>query len=479
MAIATLAENPFDIPFALLYRLNDDCTEAILQEQTIDIKPIPALQSIDLTSANLVWPLAVVLERQTASEVDNLRQFGDWAAGALNLPIERAIVLPLWASGQDELVGMLVAGVNPARELDLDYRNFFEITAGHIETAIANATTCETERQRAEALAELDRAKTTFFSNIWHEFRTPLTLMLNSLEDRLAIETIPQRDTIELIHRNSLRLLKLVNTLLDFFRLEAGRIEAIYQPTDLARLTQELASNFRSAIERADMYLTIGCPPLDELAYVDRDMWEKIVLNLLSNASKFTFEGGITVRLQAAGESIELTLQDMGVGISQAELPHLFDRLHRASETRSRTYEGSGIGLALVQELVRLHCGSIAVQSAIGQGTTFTIAIPTGIAHLPPDRVQIDRSLPSSSIRVASFVEEALRWLPETDFGLEIRDFRLEETRENNSTSKISTPKSKILLADDNADMRDYVQRLLSEFYEVEAVVDGEAALQI
>ncbi|NJL23602.1 MAG: response regulator [Leptolyngbyaceae cyanobacterium SM1_3_5] len=161
--------------------------------------------------------------------------------------------------------------------------------------------------------------------------------------------------------------------------------------------------------------------------------------------------------------------------LSVKQLPHLFDRFHRVSGTRSRTHEGSGIGLALVQELVQLHSGSIAVSSQLDVGTTFTVSIPLGSAHLPIDRIQADRSLLGSSIGAAPFVEEALRWLPEegvVDQGSGVSD--------NSQHPALDTrhPTPRILLADDNADMRDYVQRLLSEFYEVEAVADGEAALQ-
>jgi signal transduction histidine kinase len=200
---------------------------------------------------------------------------------------KRAIALPLAKAGAQELpAGFLVAGISPRLAPDDDYRSFHELAAGHISTAIANARAYEEERKRAEALAEVDRAKTAFFSNVSHEFRTPLTLMLGQLEDALAEGGLPppMRERLEVAHRNSMRLLKLVNTLLDFSRIEAGRIQAVYEPVDLATFTADLASVFRSAIERAGMSLIIDCPPLSRDTYVDREMWEKIVLNLLSNA---------------------------------------------------------------------------------------------------------------------------------------------------------------------------------------------------
>ena len=212
--------------------------------------------------------------------------------------------------------------------------------------AVADARAYEAERRRAEALAELDRAKTAFFSNVSHEFRTPLTLMLGPVEDALADadEPLPpgQRERLETAHRSGLRLLKLVNTLLDFSRIEAGRARASYEPTDLAALTAELASNFRSACEKAGLRLVVDCPPLPEPVFVDRDMWEKVVLNLVSNAFKFTLEGEIVVRLGPVGGAAELAVRDTGTGIPAEELPRIFERFHRVEGARGRTHEGTG-----------------------------------------------------------------------------------------------------------------------------------------
>jgi signal transduction histidine kinase len=270
--------------------------------------------------------------------------------------------------------GVLVVGLNPYRRFDDNYRSFLSLVAGQIAAGVANAQAYEEERRRAEALAEIDRAKTTFFSNISHEFRTPLTLMLGPLEDVLNDQVESgvapaHRSRLEIAHRNSLRLLKLVNTLLDFSRIEAGRMEAHFEPTDLCKLTAELACNFESATEKAGLALSIDCEDLQQPVYVDHDMWEKIVLNLLANAFKFTFEGSIEVQLRAsmAGQAVELIVRDTGVGIPESELARVFERFHRVEGQKSRSFEGSGIGLALVQELVKLHGGTIRVES---QGRT-------------------------------------------------------------------------------------------------------------
>ncbi len=330
----------------------------------------------------------------------------------------------------------------------------------------------EIARQREE-LAKLDVLKTQFFANVSHEFRTPLTLLLGPLEDTLSGRhgAMPAgaADSLAISHRNALRLLKLVNTMLDFSRIEAGRAQALYEATDLAAFTAELASNFRSLCERAGLRLHVECAPLQsgEAVYVDRGMWEKIVLNLLSNAFKFTLEGGIGVRLETVDGSARLTVRDTGVGIPSEELPHMFERFHRVERNRGRTHEGTGIGLALVKELARLHGGTIAVESVFGQGSTFTVTIPMGKAHLDVGRIRAADARASTAVTPAAYVEEALRWLPD-HVGL----------NGPAETPRRSARLSRILWADDNADMRAYVSRLLGDRYDVEAVGDGEAALE-
>ena len=358
-------------------------------------------------------------------------------------------------------------------------------------TAIAHARAYEEERRRAESLAELDRAKTTFFSNVSHEFRTPLTLMLGPVEDSLADRTYPlptrQRERQEIVHRNALRLLKLVNSLLDFARIEAGRIRAVYQPTDLAAYTAEIASVFRSAVERAGLRLVVETAPLPGPVYVDREMWEKIVLNLLSNAFKFTFEGEIALHLRPADDDhVALSIRDTGTGIPAEELPHLFERFRRIEGAQGRTYEGTGIGLALVQELVRLHGGWVEVTSTVGAGSTFTITLPTGTAHLPPDHIGAPGDLEPAAVGTAYLVE-ALGWLPDDTLkgappapppeSLRPADGVTDPGGFEDAAPEPAPSRPRILLADDNADMRGYVGRLLSRYYDVTAVSDGQAAL--
>ncbi|MGY2047981.1 response regulator [Methylobacterium sp. JK268] len=485
-AAEVLNGNPLDISFAAFYLVDEEGSTAQRVAGTRlagDRTAFPTVHAISRAGAgDGPWPLGLVAETAQAAQVSDLPSRGcQFTTPLWSDPVEMAFVLPLKSANHQKPAGFLIVGVSPRRVLDVDYRSFLDLVAGQIATTIAEARALEDERRRATALAELDRAKTAFFSNISHEFRTPLALMLGPLEELLAKPdgalAPDARALATVAHRNSLRLLKLVNTLLDFSRIEAGRAQACYEPCDLARHTAELASSFSSACDRAGLRLDIACDPLPEPVCVDHDMWEKIVLNLLSNAFKFTFDGCIAVRLAASPGGAELRVSDTGVGIPAADLPHVFERFHRADSPKSRSHEGSGIGLALVQELVRLHGGTITVESREGHGTTFTVLVPFGTDHLPAERIGGMRRLPSTASQAPIFVEEVLRWLP----GLaeergEERSRVLEEAEP--AAPPTDAPDARILLADDNADMRSYLVRLLTgRGWVVEAVADGEAVL--
>ena len=322
-------------------------------------------------------------------------------------------------------------------------------------------------------LGELDAAKTAFFNNVSHEFRTPLTLMLGPLEDCLADVQAPldlkQRARVELAHANALRLLKLVNALLDFSRLEAGRLEPRFVPMDLGSLTAELTGMFQSAVTKADLRLVIDCPPLSEPVFADRDMWEKIVPNLVSNAFKFTFAGQITVRVREHPTTVVLEVADTGIGISESELPKIFDRFHRVPGTTGRTYEGTGIGLSLVRELAELHGGRVSVESTVGEGTTFRVEIPKGAAHLPATAISQEATPPAPGRTASAHAAEAAHW---AGAGKEV------EPPATSPPQASAGPRQSVLVVDDNADLRSYLTDLLSRRYDVTAVGDGLAALE-
>ncbi|HLI05968.1 MAG TPA: ATP-binding protein [Ktedonobacteraceae bacterium] len=490
LAVKTLATNPNDLPFTLLYLLNEQGTQARLAGSSGIVSDIPVVSAvIALADQNicLARPLSKVVASGKAILIEQLPEnYAALLTAVEGEPQRSVLILPIARPGQESLYGFLIAGVAPRRALDDDYRSFFDLVAGQIAANIASVQAYQEERARAEALAELDRAKTTFFSNVSHEFRTPLTLLLGPVADALTDEAHPldteQRERLEMVQRNGLRLLKLVNSLLDFARIEAGRIEAIYEPVDLATFTAELASNFRSAIERAGMRLIVDCPPLAEPVYVDREMWEKIVLNLLSNAFKFTFEGEIVVSLHASEQVVELEVRDTGVGIAQEELPRIFERFHRVYNTRARTFEGTGIGLSLVQELVRLHGGTIRASSVAGEGTAFIVSLPRGTAHLPPERINTqERALSSTALGAAPYVEEAMRWLPAVSGETTVSPVWTDQAQALAATPTTMLDlqqTARVLVIDDNSDMLEYVSRLLSPYYSVETATDGRMALQ-
>jgi PAS domain S-box-containing protein len=275
-----------------------------------------------------------------------------------------------------------------------------------------------------------------------------------------------------------LRLAKLVNTLLDFSRIQAGRMRAQFEPVDLPSATAELASVFRSAIDRAGLTFIVDCPPLDEPVYLDGEMWEKVVLNLLSNALKFTFEGSITVRVRREDADAIVTVSDTGIGVPAAEIPRVFERFHRIETARVRSTEGSGIGLALVKELVGLHGGTITADSREGVGSTFTVRLPFGAAHLPADELAPPRTRAVSGVIAQPYVQEALRWLP-TDTNFTSSDTGTTATMTAVTPAESHGERARVLIADENADMREYLTNLLqTSGYEVSEVADGQQALQ-
>ena len=341
--------------------------------------------------------MAEVARAGRLEEVNDLeKRFGPFSCSPYPEPPKTAYALPIILPGLEQTFGALVAGVSSRRALDDAYRTFYLMLGDSVSSALANARAYEEERKRAEALAEIDRAKTVFFSNVSHEFRTPLTLMLGPLEDMSAEVDCRLKRTIGWkSHAEIACACSSWSIRCSIFR--ASRPGASRPSTN--QLTWPNSQPIWPAssdptVERAGIELVVDCQPLSEPVYIDREMWEKIVLNLLSNAFKFTFEGEIDVRLRIAdcGLRIEeiresggqerlqstihnpryaiLTVRDTGTGIPEPELPRLFERFHRVKGARGRSYEGSGIGLALVQELVKLHCGEVRVESEIDQGAS-------------------------------------------------------------------------------------------------------------
>ena len=469
-----------DMPFAAAYRFDDDGGGAS-RTALHGARPDGALAPARLERAQPAhWSVFGLRDGAPFDEhVEVSASDGELLAGPWDKPVTHALLLPILQPGATKPAAVFVAGINPYRPLDADYRAFIELFVGQIASALVNANAFEAERQRVEALAEIDRAKTAFFSNVSHEFRTPLTLMIGPLEDALAdtSQTNRQRDRIALAHRNSLRLLRLVNALLDFSRIESGRMQASFRPVDLGALTTRTRVVFplghRSRGHHAGRS---GARALSQPVFVDRDMWEMIVLNLVSNAFKFTFAGEVAVTLGDDGTRAILEVRDTGTGIAPDQVGRIFERFHRIEGAAGRSFEGSGIGLALVQELVHLHGGSIEVSSELGRGTTFTVTVPLGRAHLPSERVQDASDAAAPRARSQSFVQEALRWLPDAQ-----HDGIVDAERGAGAPTPASQgARRHVLVVDDNADLRAYIERLLDEQdYRVTTASDGEHALAL
>jgi signal transduction histidine kinase len=279
-----------DTPFSMLYLLDDaqnlvlrSCT-GLLPNSSLSLSIITPMQR-----GAMPWSLEHVMDKQEVAVIDNLPLEWELPGGIWPEPAQKAVVMPLTLRATSQkLFGIIICGISPRRSFDDDYFNFINFVKVQVAAALYTA-------HRAEQLVDLDKAKTAFFTNISHEFRTPLALMLGPLSDSLDSKSSPfnqeQRERQLLIQRNAQRLLKLVNNLLEFSRLEAGRVDASYSLTDLPKLTKEICNTFSSVLKEANIDFILEMNKLDSNVYIDKDMWEKIILNLLSNAFKFTLQG--------------------------------------------------------------------------------------------------------------------------------------------------------------------------------------------
>ncbi len=474
LCVEVLAGNREDIPFALVYLLDADGRHLRLAGSA-GLPPGTAASPRVVEVARRPpdgWPLSDVIADGRAVRVADLHErFESLPREPWDEPPHEAMLMPIARQASTQRAGVLVLGISPRRAFDDDYAGFFDLVTEHVAAAVSNARAHEEANARAQKLTEIDRAKTTFFSNVSHEFRTPLTMILGPVEDALAAGRL-EGASLKAVHRSALRLLRLVNSLLDFSRIEAGRLGSSFEATDLAVLTAGLAGAFASLVESAGLKLIVECPALPRAVYVDRSHWEKIVFNLVSNAFKFTLEGAITVRLQVRGENVELVVSDTGIGIPESEHARVFERFHRVAGARGRSVEGTGIGLALVQELVKLHGGSLRLESVVGRGTTFTVTLPLGHDHLPEEQVG-----PRTSGDVLPVAVPASPWI-----AAEVLEERIEHPPPRFAPPEAASTleeRGRILIADDNPDVRNYVVGLLAPHYAVDTAADGASALTL
>ena len=474
LSLQVLAEAELDLPFVLFYLVDEEAGQARLVGQAGMSPGTPLSPDVvdTRTPGDQPWPIAEVARTGLSKQIDDARErLAGMTIGPYRELPKTAFALPIMQPGRHAPAAVMIAGVSSRLLMSEPYRGFYDLVAAAVGTALANARAYEGERKRAEALTEIDQAKTAFFSNVSHELRTPLTLILGPIENALARGAL-DGENLKVVHRSALRLLRLVNSLLDVSRIEAGRLQSSFEPTDLPILTSGLAGSFQSLVEPAGMKLVVDCPPLPEPVFVDRSHWEKIVLNLVSNAFKFTFEGEIAIRQRDRDGHVELSVSDTGTGIPAHELPRVFDRFHRIEGSRGRSFEGTGIGLALVSELVKAHGGTVRVESIVGRGSTFTVSIPLGSNHLPKEQIALANGATLGTADVYAAVLEAGQWLRTTDRGpppLAVADIAQSEPA--------GRERRRVLVVDDNADMRAYLLQLLEPHWEVEVVEDGQVAL--
>lgn len=463
--------NQWDFPFALIYKVNDEGTTGeLVATAGFDEKRPNLPDIIDITNPNAYTEsFCKAVSENRLVESENNGRWGNLPRGAWDISPHHFIHVPIKSASKKFPLAILSIGLNPYRKFDDVYKNFIQLTADQISLGVNNAIAYEEERKRAQVLEELDKAKTLFFSNISHEFRTPITLMLGPLEELLNkpdIHLSPyERQHVEVTHRNALRLLKLVNTLLDFSRIESGRHQAHFVPTDLSAYTKNLASNFRSVMEKAGLELIVAEGTIPTPVYIDKQMWEKIVFNLLSNAFKYTLKGVVKVKIFTDNKQAVLTVEDTGVGIPTKELPYMFDRFHRVQNTAGRTHEGTGIGLSLIKELVQLHKGQISVESEEGVGSKFTVTIPLGKSHLSIAQIQENSEFTEAISNV--YIDEATSFL---------QDIKKKPTDEH---IKYDASLPTILIVDDNTDMRQHIESIISTKYNTITAANGVEALKV
>jgi signal transduction histidine kinase len=469
IAAQVMKDYPRDLPMTLIYLMDRDgrtarlAAHSGLREVAESLGPVTIPANAE--TARDPWNVSRAAHTSTIGTVEGVSTLLEPYVNEGTNPPQIAVTTPL-AAPSGGTAAVLVAGTNPMRPL-AENRKFVALVAERLATAIATARAKELARERTEALAALDRAKTLFLSDVSHEFRTPLTLLLSPLDEVIARGSVNEgeRELLQTSRRAGTRLLKLVQSLLDFSRVEAGRIQASFEPVELSAVTADIVSLFRSTFERAKLALTVDCPPLGEVVYVDRDMWEKIVLNLVCNALKFTLAGEVRVSLRLEEEWVVLQVVDTGSGVEPADVPHVFERFHRGRTAEARSAEGSGIGLSLVQELVKLHGGTVGLESELGRGTTFTVRLRRGSQHLAPDRL-IAPPRPAAATGAHAFLEEASGWIGDDEPG---------EAPRIAAVPNVTT--ERILVVDDNADMRRYLRRILKEHWTVDTCSDGLRAL--
>ncbi|RIB06681.1 hypothetical protein C2G38_2115552 [Gigaspora rosea] len=524
-----------DIPYALIYLIDNDtnsktgmnslvarlvattfdevCKEELIHEKLKRNIPdyFPEThEMIDLTKISDQYYGTYMEVKYTLSTYSFLRFLLKDNSQSILLPIK------LTFCNNRNLSAVLICGINLFRKLDDKYMEFYKSVLNYVNRILIRGMSIEEEKKRSKILADLNHQKDMFFQSISHELKTPLTLIFSPLDELINIysQDTQMKSYLQIIQRNTRRLFKLINTLLQFSNIESGKLEARFYETDVAKLTRELAMNFENITRKLGLEYIIDIPNSDEFnqienvkVYLDHDMYETIVFNLCSNAIKHTWSGSIRIHLyldyKNEQKMIVLEVSDTGVGIPKATLPNIFQRFYRVESQSSRSHEGAGIGLAIIKEFVKCHGGDITVTSVVNKGTTFKCWFPTGCEHLPMNQICYNNEenyLMSNDQKYSKrqlYLEENLNWIQ--NYSPSIQDKKINKKllsscnadidKSNNIISLFSTEstdnslniiskKYQILVVDDNTDMRNHLSDLLKEF-NVICACDGQDAIRI
>ena len=412
-----------------------------------------------------------------------------------------------------ELIGLLALGskrsLRPYTKADLE---FFDRLGAESSKALANAMLFhEVDRQRDElaklattleqrvaartaelaeanqSLQELDRYRSRFFANITHELRTPLTMMIAPLESLLGGELGPlaekQSNYLKTISRNGLRLLKLINNLLDLAMLEERHLRIKVREHNLLELLDEIVEHARPLARRKDIQLDVSAPPAPVGVFIDTERIEQVVINLLSNALKFTNAGGkVSLVVREGAQQVEIAVTDTGIGIEADKLEKIFERFAQADASVGERYGGTGIGLAFAREIIKLHGGDIDVTSTVGEGTTFTVSLHRGDAHLDPkviDRRSSNGDAPTRERRAG--MREPREWARQLADRADYRFLDIDEATERRLVERTKAPPkaSRVLVVEDNPEILKYVHLQLQDIHEVYLAQDGATGLEM
>lgn len=457
LAAAVLGSNPQDHPVVTM----------------VDARDLPDPVDLDVPEelrADVLSAAAEAVRRrcQIHQDLPTPVRVSD-APGAL--AVDGLHALPVTLPSDAAISAVLVVGRSEHRRWDPALATYLALCVTHLGTALSAIRELDTERQRAQTLEALDIAKSAFFTNVSHELRTPLTLISGPLSEALSDPRLApeQRERLQLAERNTARLTRMVDAMLDFGRMAASKVQPHAEPLDVTQQTRAMADSFSGAFRRAGLEFVAECAQTDRPAHLDRDMFERVVLNLLSNALKYTPSGRVTLRLEPGPDGFTVSVADTGIGIRKRDIPRVFQRFEQLPRPgKARSHEGAGIGLAMVKQLTELMGGTVEVESALGRGSTFTIRLPWG--EPPTQHV----GGPSITPRhVDAFLAETEGWDLPYAAAPAAEPKEPEEVVESPSGDR-----PRLLIAEDNSDMRTYLRAALSADYDVEVAPDGTVALK-